>query len=312
MKCAKLVLFHWGLAMIAFIKHSTRRKAYQYATRNGTKLFLRIGDLISKSAAIGSGHEPCLTQVIEDFASNGAADFFIDIGANIGLSSCQNGNSFKKVICFEPNVLCANILKTNLAIALNNQYEVMEFGLGVEEGEFDLYMPKHNWGGAFVRSESNDYSEDTLCRKDGFLSFSKENYIVTKVKLKKALDVFEDLFESFKSHGFSKGVCKIDVEGCENSVLLALAEKVPASFELNIIFENHSEDLDLKKIKDAFRGRLCSSKVIMKVRHANKYFNKKQLNFCAKILGKKLDVFDFDINEGKAPKGDIVLEIAKC
>ncbi|MGC6404057.1 MAG: FkbM family methyltransferase [Candidatus Comchoanobacterales bacterium] len=287
------------------IKRCFKIFLFDKATKNGS-LFLKIDDCISRKPAVGSPWEEELTSLIESYALNGASDFFIDVGANIGLTSCQNGKAFKKVICFEPNTLCANILKTNLAITLNNgQYEVNEFGLGLEEGSFDLHIPKNNWGGAFIRSGSNEYGDDFFIKTHQCSLSSKEKFTIVKVKLKKALDVFEALFNNMKDQGFSKGVCKIDVEGCEKVVLLALAKKLPPSFELNIIFENHSEALDLKEIKDAFGGRLHASKVIMRGKRAKKYFNKKVslLNLI------RVNVYDFNIDEGIVPTGDIVLEI---
>ena len=60
-------------------------------------------------------------------------------------------------------------LKTNLAISLSNdKFEINEFALGECDGDFELHIPKHNGGGAFVRSESNSYSDEVLASKDGF------------------------------------------------------------------------------------------------------------------------------------------------
>ena len=138
-------------------------------TRKSPNIFLRSGDTISKGPLIDGIHEGPLTKFIGNSAENGMSDFLIDIGANIGLTSCQNGNGFKKVYCFEPNPLCLNILKTNLAISLGKgDFKIFDFALGDEDGEFDLYVPKHNWGGAFVK-DGNDYADDVLGKKDGFM-----------------------------------------------------------------------------------------------------------------------------------------------
>lgn len=88
---------------------------FRRLTRKNLSIFLRGGDLISQGPLIEGIHESRLTQFIYNNAKNGMSDFLIDIGANIGLTSCQNGNSFKQIYCFEPNPLCVNILKTNLA-----------------------------------------------------------------------------------------------------------------------------------------------------------------------------------------------------
>ncbi len=114
-------------------------------------------------------HEPVLTKFIETCCDSEYSDFLIDIGANIGLTTCQNGNAFKEVVCFEPNPLCVNVLKVNTEIAIDGPtVEINEYGLGAEEGKFELWMAKNNWGGGFVRNAQNTYSDDTLAIKDGF------------------------------------------------------------------------------------------------------------------------------------------------
>ena len=56
-------------------------------------------------------YEPHIKFLIDYLAEKGYSDFLIDIGANIGLTSCQSGNSFKEIHMFEPNPDCVNILK---------------------------------------------------------------------------------------------------------------------------------------------------------------------------------------------------------
>ena len=171
-------MFYVHLSLINYLYKKFLYKFFKKITYQSLNIFLRGGDIISVDPQIFGVHEEVLTKYINYVAENGSRDFLIDIGANIGLSSCQNGNKFKKVYCFEPNPLCVNILKTNLAISLNEgAFKIFDFALGNEDGLFDLYIPKHNWGGAFVRN-SNDYSDEVLGRKDGFESISEKNYLI--------------------------------------------------------------------------------------------------------------------------------------
>lgn len=243
------------LTPLNFIKRQLMHKTFNFITRKSMNIFLRGNDIISVGPQIYGGHEEFLTSFIDNIADKGFSDFFIDIGANIGLSSCQNGGKFKKVICFEPNPLCINILKTNLSICLNeNAFEVCEYALGESEGAFDLYVPIHNWGGAFVKN-NNGYSDDILSKKDGFDALDIKNYVVRKVQVKNAETIFANLFSSLLDDGLSKGVVKIDVEGFERMVLLAIAKNLPSTLNVFIVFENWDPKFDLDEIKKSFINR---------------------------------------------------------
>jgi len=239
-------------------KRRLKRSIFKKLTRKSLNVFLRGGDIISRDPLLEGAHEHALTKFICNCAENGMSDFFIDVGANIGLTSCQNGNGFKKVYCFEPNPLCVNILKTNLAISLSKgDFKIFDFALGDEDGEFDLYVPKYNWGGAFVK-DGNDYADDVLGKKDGFEGINSDNYILNTVKVKNSEVVFTDLFASIVEKNLHNGLIKIDVEGFERKVLLAIANTVPSSMNVSIVFENWDPSFDLIEIKNAFKNRSVS------------------------------------------------------
>lgn len=82
---------------LSFLKKCFFYGAFPLLTRNRLNVFLKGGDIISESPLIEGIYETPLTKFIDNCAKNGMSRFLIDIGANIGLTSCQNGNSFKKV-----------------------------------------------------------------------------------------------------------------------------------------------------------------------------------------------------------------------
>lgn len=101
--------------------------------------FLRSGDLISKSPILFGGHEIHQTELMEKYREKGNSQFLLDIGANVGLTSCQNGEKFDKVICYEPNPWVCNILRTNLAMRLKPySFEINEFALGNKDSVAEL------------------------------------------------------------------------------------------------------------------------------------------------------------------------------
>jgi len=285
-------------------KRRFKRSIFKKLTRKSLNVFLRGGDIISVDPLLEGAHEHALTKFIGNCAENGMSDFFIDVGANIGLTSCQNGNGFKKVYCFEPNPLCVNILKTNLAISLSKgDFKIFDFALGDEDGEFDLYVPKHNWGGAFVK-DGNDYADDVLGKKDGFEGINSDNYILNTVKVKNSEVVFTDLFASIVEKNLHNGLIKIDVEGFERKVLLAIANTVPSSMNVSIVFENWDPSFDLIEIKNAFKNRSVS---LLKFKRSIYGTNKSKLRkyFEFILFGEKTHLESIEGDETII--GDIVL-----
>jgi hypothetical protein len=103
-----------------------RRKKLQYSllkklSRNAMPVFVRGGDLISIQPMAWGEYEPEVVELIKYWADTNHSDFFWDIGANIGLISCQVGHLFKQVHLFEPNPDCLSLLKINLKSMLRNQ-----------------------------------------------------------------------------------------------------------------------------------------------------------------------------------------------
>lgn len=288
----------------SFLKRRFVFSVFRKLTRKSLNIFLRGGDIISLGPLIDGIYERPLTKFISNSAENGMSDFLIDIGANIGLTSYQNGNDFKKVYCFEPNPLCVNILKTNLAISLSKgDFKIFDFALGDEDGEFDLYVPKHNWGGAFVKY-GNDYADNVLGKKDGFEGINSDNYIINSVKVKNSEVVFSDLFASILENNLYNGLIKIDVEGFERKVLLAIANTLPSNMNVSIVFENWDPSFDLIEIKKAFKNRSVSFlKFKRSIIRTNKSKLRKYFEFI--FFGEKTHL---ERNEGdETIIGDIVL-----
>lgn len=284
-----------------------KRKLFLQLTKKSTSLFLRGKDLISYGPLVDGVHELPLTNVIKYYVKENYSDFLIDVGANIGLTSCQNGEEFRKVVCFEPNPLCVNLLKTNLAISLSKgTFIINEFALGDSEGSFELYIPKHNWGGAFVRSESNSYTDDVLASKDGFSELDFENYVAEQVEVRSAKETFSDLFSTLRDEGFRKGVIKIDVEGFESVVLEGIGKTIPSDMSVIIVFENWDDKFNFDLIKSYFSNRAIKIKKL-----ESTIIDSKRLKF-SKILALFCEPDKTHLvmmNEAICSVGDVVIEV---
>lgn len=291
-----------------FLSQKIKHFLFKRLTSQSLPLFLRGKDIISCAPLVDGVHEKAITSFINALSDEGFCDFLLDVGANIGLTSCQNGNAFKTVTCFEPNPLAANILKTNLAISLpEERFTVNEFALGDKEGDFELFVPKHNWGGAFVRSNSNSYPDQLLAAKDTFESFDQENYVVCNVSVKPAEAVFSKIFSNLKKSGFQKGVIKLDVEGFESIVLKGIAVALPPDISAVVVFENWDENFSFEDLRNNFGNRQISLK---KIEQTIAGPSKSRLIKLFKLMFSGTDKhYLAELDNAQSRVGDIVVEI---
>jgi FkbM family methyltransferase len=252
MTASTLQRFNYRLSYSAYRKNKLKLSAYKKLTKQTLPLFFRGGDIISFAPLANGVYEPEIKALIDHLAGSGYADFFIDIGANIGLSSCQSGAGFQEIHMFEPNPNCLSILKVNAKIALRHRnYIIHEYGLGTKQEILQLYVPYDNWGGAFVKSSSNEYDEALLSSKDGHGKFDLKNYDVLDVAIEPAAERLAQLFASLAAKKLAQGVIKIDVEGFEKLVIDAILATCPADFHAFVIFENWKEGGSLQQLHDA-------------------------------------------------------------
>ena len=171
-------------------------------TNYGHKIRVNPFDMyISRDLANWGEWEPHIRKVLLEHCKEGMN--FMDIGANIGLSSCQSGQKFKEVHLYEPNPNCVSILKINANIALRGvNYVIHEYGLGAQSEKLQLYVPYDNWGGAFLKSDVNEYDDALLSSKDGYGKFKEENYDILEVQIEDARKSIAELFESVVSQRF--------------------------------------------------------------------------------------------------------------
>ena len=233
-----------------------KENIYNWLTKDAMPIFLRGQDNISFTPNVFGYHEVRVKELIGYCVSEGYQDFLLDIGANIGLITCQSGDLFKEVHCYEPNPDCFNILKVNTRISLSKcQLHLNEFGLGSEKSIKDLYVPKGNWGGGFIHDEHNSYHDEQLGSKDGYVGFDSTNYNLTPIVIESAKQVLSDLFKNLRSKNMNKGFIKIDVEGYEPLIIKSIAESLPDNFDVIILFEYFSKPFNPDKLLGYFNKR---------------------------------------------------------
>ena len=203
--------------------------------------YLKPNDIISYRPTLFGYHEPHLENLF-NAVSDTSSDFFLDIGANIGLSTILVSSRFDEIHCVEPNSLLVKILDVNIEIAgLSNKAQIHGIGLGVEDKIEKLYVPRDNFGGAFIaQNNSYDGTNDNLER-------DLSQYIVQDIELKEAQFWLSQLFAS--NSGWKNGVIKIDVEGFELPIFKAILEVLPSNMTVTIIMENFLKSLSLDDFK---------------------------------------------------------------
>jgi FkbM family methyltransferase len=231
------------------LKLFVRKKLLKAMMANSSGLFIRGNDKISQVPLLGEIYEPNISSLMSHGTKNGYNEFLIDIGANIGLTTCQEGSNFEKVICYEPNHLLYEILKTNIALSrLSNKVMIFKYGLGETEGNFQIKMPKDNLGAGFVENKDNSYSASILARKDNCSDLEFRDYLKQDIEIKNAKKSLLQNFEYLRGMGYSRGIIKIDVEGMEASIIRSLLKVVPSSFSLLVVFENHNPQLSVQEL----------------------------------------------------------------
>lgn len=299
-----------------FYKRSGREKyefeskkiIYKDLTKNSPKFFFLAGDNLPIEPLITGAYERHVRDLIDYSAVCGNADFLIDIGANIGLTSCQSGRHFREVHMFEPNPTCAAVLKLNTRIALGGfNCHIHEYGLGDTDRDATLKVPVGNMGGAFINDSVNSYSSDILAMKDNFLQVKESNYLEESIHIRSAEIELGKLFHDLGEKDLRAGVIKIDVEGYEPVILNAIAKK-SQGMDLVIIFESWDKNYDFEGLLKLFGGRATGYRIKSKRSYGN-IIHRLLKKFSSKFAAD--DDYHLMPFVGKDAAGDLLIEVKR-
>ena len=229
--------FLFKTPFLNFFWDLVKRYVFKRLTKSAMPIFVKGGDDIASTMALGY-HEDYLIEFLKSKTDNGLNEFLIDIGANIGIISCQIGKHFKEVHMFEPNPLVLKVLEVNCSLMLDDNFQIHPYGLSNKSGTFSLTVPKNNWGGAYIESKMNTYSSEILAAKDGFDTYDSKNYLFLDIKVRDVESEMSKLFSSLKSRGLTRGCFKVDVEGYEEIVMEGILKAIPNDFEVVVILES--------------------------------------------------------------------------
>jgi hypothetical protein len=79
---------------LAFLDIRKKCVLFERISKNAAKLFVKGRYEISRNPLVFSRYEVDTAEVIKTYRTNGYHNFLLNIGANIGLTSCLAGNGF--------------------------------------------------------------------------------------------------------------------------------------------------------------------------------------------------------------------------
>ena len=204
-----------------------------------SNFYLKPNDIISHRPTLFGYHEPHLEALFKSVSAT-HDDFLLDIGANVGMTSAIAGGGFRDIHCVEPNRTLAKILDVNLELnGMAHKSTIHTVGLGDEDKVEALWIPRINFGGAFIKQgNAYDGSNDTVQRP------SDEDYIIQDIQLVDARPWLSDLFDRHQQ--WRNGLTKIDVEGFELKIFEALLETLPKKISTVIVMENFLNTIDFQ------------------------------------------------------------------
>jgi FkbM family methyltransferase len=235
------------------IAERVRQRFGLWLFRKSLPLFVRGTDSISLDPLVNGQWDHVLQALFRHAAANDFSDFFIDIGANIGLTSCQCGALFRQVVMYEPNPELFPVLTLNAGTMLRaGQWRAFNFGLGPLPRDTTLNVPAENFGGAFVHDEHNAYSDALFARKHAQSHFDLTHYRQISIHLESTTEVLSTLFAELQCGKLLRGVIKIDVEGYEKAIVEGIAACLPAGMRCLIVFENWDAQFDVAALLGKF------------------------------------------------------------
>lgn len=224
---------------------------------SGISASVDINDIIGYRAALNGEWDSTTLNLIKKLPINGT--LYIDIGANIGLTSIPIAKLGYETIAFEPNPYAIVQLAKNISLNSPINFCLFPFALGGKSdnvSQLQLFSPPGNMGA-------------TSAMREWSPGLKKDNVILApQISLDKALGC---LFTQKKLKGFKNVVIKLDVEGFEDEVIRG-AQDLIKSVRPIIIFENNPPmNSNLAKVR--FWNNLVNYEIIVLINEVKMDFD---------------------------------------
>jgi FkbM family methyltransferase len=201
----------------------SRNAPFVHKTPHGWTFQLYPDQTIDKCIFIDGAYELRFLQIIERSFRGKSGAVMLDVGANIGNHAIYLGNSFARIICFEPSPFIAARLRKNIALNRLSNVEVHTVGLSNREATLHYKLDTSgNLGASHFQSEAGEQTMELPVRQgDSYLSEKGVNRVdFIKVDVEHhELEVFEGLkltigryrpVTAFEFHGTSLDSSNLD------------------------------------------------------------------------------------------------------
>jgi FkbM family methyltransferase len=297
--------FSTRISVASAIARRVRQRIGLWLLRNSLPMFVRANDSISLDPLVNGSWEPVLAEFLKNVAHAGYDGFLLDIGANIGLTSCQCGDCFREVCMFEPNPEIFPILELNAKLMLRScRTRAFNVGLGPVSMKSTLNIPTHNWGGAFIHDRFNAYPDSLIAARHLVKQFDVTAYRQVEVQIEEVGRRCPYLFAEFSHAGLKRGVIKLDTEGYEKAILESLAGHIPGDFQVVVVFENWDPDFAIEKLMARFDRPVGAFLIDRRPRQRGALW--RDLPFMIRLGGMS---FTLEPIEGRPCEGDVVLVV---
>jgi len=190
---------------------------------------LDLNDIIGFRTALNGEWDTTSLEIVKKFPIK--ETLYLDIGANIGLTSIPIARLGYKTLGFEPNPHALSQLTKNLALNSPVLFFLFPFALGAGDENLEyvvLYSPVGNMGATSIDLE---WSPGIKSSNLVFAPIFSLEHVTSSLFSKDQLDNFKYL------------VIKLDVEGHEDQVIKGLGKTLKSKRPL-VIFENNPPRLN--------------------------------------------------------------------
>lgn len=188
---------------------------------HGCEVIVDPNDLVGWHFTILRSFDPEVVEILEKACTPGLKEVLWDIGSNKGTCYCSLAAKLPllHVVAIEPQASLSAHNINNLESICPGRYEYFQTGIGEEEAELTLIIPKSNLGRASLHIQQ-----------------SSPDDVREVIKIQTASRLVE-----LSKFGWPT-VAKIDVEGHEPQVFRSLAPCFASRTCKAIVFENHKSE----------------------------------------------------------------------
>jgi len=190
----------------------------------GSEMYVDLNDIMGFRTALTGTWDDTALRIIQQFPIKNT--LYIDIGANIGLTSIPIAKLGYETIAFEPNPVALSLITKNLAINTIDKFYLFPFALGATSENIEMteiFMPRGNLGASSTDSHWSPGIETSI------------RFSVPKISLDKVINF---LYSKTKLDDYENLVIKLDVEGQEDSAMEGSEDLIRAKRPI-VIFENN-------------------------------------------------------------------------